>query len=62
LNKVSLNPLDVLSENILSKCQGTEFWRNMNNMDGLESAPAEEAKYLDEFEKNSTPNNETLIG
>lgn len=48
LNKVSINPQEVLSENILEKCKGSEFWRNMNMYE--ESSDSTEMKYLDDFD------------
>lgn len=51
LEKVSLKPEEVLSENILSKCKGAEFWRNVNvevDIDNLSDNT--EIKYLDDFE------------
>jgi len=48
LNKVSINPQEVLSENILEKCKGSEFWRNMYMNE--ESPDSTEMKYLDDFD------------
>jgi sulfotransferase len=33
LSKESIKPSDILSENILQKCQNTEFWRNLSEVD-----------------------------
>jgi sulfotransferase len=63
LGKTSIDPKNILSENILSKCSGAEFWRNLNFDPELQTA--EETKYLDDFDsiKNSVAaNNETIIG
>lgn len=32
LNKASINPLDILTENTLSKCKNLEFWRNLEEL------------------------------
>lgn len=57
LEKVSLKPEDVLSENIISKCKGSEFWRNATVEADIDSEEDNsEIKYLDSFEttKDST--------
>lgn len=63
LGKTSIDPKNILSGNILSKCSGAEFWRNLNFDPELQTT--EENKYLDDFDsiKNSVAaNNETIIG
>jgi sulfotransferase len=44
LNKISGNPKEILPETVYEACQGTEFWRNMN----------------DEFEESSESTEENL--
>lgn len=64
LNRVSVDPSEILSENILNKCRGTEFWRNMNEIDG-EVNSVEENKYLDNFDLAvdvNSANDQKLIG
>ena len=46
LEKISKDPKEVLPESILEKCQGTEFWRNVNE------------DYTEEFEDSTS--NETI--
>jgi len=64
LSKVSVDPTTILSENILAKCRGSEFWRNVNTDYEPFPETAEETKYLDDFDpsKNTPANNETIIG
>jgi sulfotransferase len=64
LGKVSANPADVLSENILAKCAGSEFWRNINVDFDPDVQTSEETKFLDEFDpsKMNSSTEETLIG
>lgn len=47
LKKVSLNPTEVLSENIRSKCAGSEFWRNADV--DVTHMNHDDVKYLDDF-------------
>jgi hypothetical protein len=57
LEKISLKPEEMLSENILSKCKGAEFWRNATVEADIDSEEDNsEIKYLDSFEttKDST--------
>lgn len=49
LNKVSADPREVLSENILEKCKGTEFWRDVLQ-DFDPTIEDDETKFLDEFD------------
>lgn len=39
LTQTSINPIDILSENILSKCKNSEFWRNLEelNVDDIDN-------------------------
>ena len=64
LGKVSANPTEVLSENILAKCTGAEFWRNVNVEFDPDTQTAEETKFLDDFDpsKMNGSNEEKLIG
>lgn len=65
LSKISANPEEILSENILAKCRGAEFWR-MANVDfdpTVEST--EETKFLEDFDPSvvqESSNDQTLIG
>lgn len=63
LKKVSANPVDMLSENVLIKCRGSEFWRNTDYdiTDGSDT----DIKYLDDFEtytKEVSLSEQTFIG
>ena len=64
LGKVSANPADVLSENILAKCTGSEFWRKVNVDFDPNDQTSEETKFLDDFDpsKMNDSTEETLIG
>jgi hypothetical protein len=64
LGKVSANPADVLSENILAKCAGSEFWRNVNVDFDPDVQTVEETKFLDDFDpsKMNSSTEEKLIG
>jgi sulfotransferase len=64
IGKISVNPSDVLSENILAKCTGSEFWRNVNVTFDPDVQNAEETKFLDDFDssKLNSSNEEKLIG
>jgi sulfotransferase len=64
LGKVSANPTEVLSENILAKCTGSEFWRNVNVEFDPDTQTTEETKFLDDFDpsKMNGSTEETLIG
>lgn len=64
LSKVSVDPTSILSENILAKCSGSEFWRTINTDYEPFPETAEETKYLDDFDpsKNAPANNESIIG
>lgn len=64
LGKVSAKPEDILSENILAKCVGSEFWRTVNADFDPDLQTSEETKFLDDFDtsKMNNSNNETLIG
>lgn len=64
LGKVSANPADVLSENILAKCAGSEFWRKVNVDFDPNDQTSEETKFLDDFDpsKMNGSTEETLIG
>jgi sulfotransferase len=59
LEKVSENPKDILPESIYEKCQGAEFWRNLNE-DFTDAPVAEEI--LDNVEASSNEDNTKLIG
>lgn len=65
LNKISSDPTQVLSENILNKCRGAEFWRTAQDFDVTATA-TEENKYLNDFDLtlNSTDsaNDQKIIG
>ena len=60
LGKVSKDPKDVLSENILNLCKGTEFWRDVSEFDPtLQEDNDDEINFLE----SSFDNNEKkLIG
>lgn len=65
LGKVSLNPSQVLSENILEKCQGAEFWRQITREFDPEVQTDIETKYLDDFEVPKdiqSANDQNIIG
>lgn len=61
INKVSADPSEILSENILNKCRGTEFWRELDqeyNSDEEISAETEETI----FDSNESVNDTKIIG
>jgi len=60
LNRVSVDPREILSSNILAKCAGSEFWRNLEEY-VPEEATASDASYTRE---TPTDNKEqtTIIG
>jgi|694.fasta_scaffold27750_4 sulfotransferase len=59
LGKVSADPKQILSENILNLCKGVEFWRDVKEFD-----PAEQEEDENEinFLNSSFDNNEKIIG
>ena len=59
LSKVSEDPKEILSENILNLCKGVEFWRDVKEFD-----PAEQEEDENEmnFLNTNFDNNEKIIG
>lgn len=64
LDKISVDPKLILSENILAKCAGSEFWRSISSDQDTFAQSNEETKYLDDFDpsKLNVSNNESIIG
>lgn len=58
LGKISADPKDILSKNIIDKCQNTEFWRNAFDFDP--TIENEEQNFLENFDVGIENNN--LIG
>lgn len=61
LGKVSLKPEDVLSPDILAKCQNSEFWRTVSAEFDPAVQTEEETKYLDEFNSSNKDESEQKI-
>lgn len=63
LEKVSTNPAEILSENILSKCKNTEFWREAENFDPtIENNDENNVNFLDTSAVSQSDTEPKLIG
>jgi sulfotransferase len=67
LSKTSSNPQDILSEKTLDRCQGLEFWRNLEEFvqkDESETSFSGDNEYIDAAElcKDDDGKNDNLIG
>ena len=61
LSKVSAKPEDILSQNILEKCKGSEFWRNVNNFDPTaDNVEDDSQNFLDGFNLEDNQENKII--
>lgn len=65
LNKVSADPKEILSQNVLEKCKGSEFWRDIDqeiDLDNLDSEDPVEPTEPSIFETKESDNQSKIIG
>lgn len=66
LGKLSQSPEEVLSENILSRCKGLEFWRDLNDVYTSDEISSKDINInnedLDNFFIDETDTNDNFIG
>jgi hypothetical protein len=60
VGKSGINPEEILPESILKACEGSEFWRSIEeDVDNNENTYQES---VTEFDNNSSTSDEKLIG